>query len=547
MKKLMLLTAICVIQIAHVYPSIQELNYIVHANDLSPLALQKYVESLTPKNNDTSIQLLQDEVENLRKSINNMSGSSKIQLEKTNRLIKTLLDNHQREQIELLDNFKRTIEDLVTDALLVRQQLLDKEKHKVDQFVDKRDKNVKIEIIQDIRSYDFRNAYDKLQTLGNDQINELINQLYGGNRDDNFNLMLNFALSIDSSRYSFTLLKNLYDAVTKNGGNIESYVKLVEAIKRKTDRTSLQQEATEYVNDIGNSLLNSTKVILAQKLFYDCNRMNKPSNTVNQVFDLNVKLFTQAITVTVKEAYGKVDTKQLIDRIDNYLRMDQKVFGYSVLYDLMKTNGHLNTQTTFKLALALKKLTNDLIDQSGTDQIGYLDEIKRKLPKCVRNAVFSKSVCIKSKHFFNEPLYAAASGFNYDEQRRRVFTWIPRSTDNSKQDNWIMTPTKNGAFTIKNRAYNEYLYPAEGFNIDSERRRVFTWVDPTNSTNGFNGEEQWILEPFGEDCFIKSVKLDEYLFPLDGNKYDNDRRRVCTWIPKGCDAQCLWNLDDCSV
>uniref|UniRef100_A0A336M0J7 CSON014790 protein n=1 Tax=Culicoides sonorensis TaxID=179676 RepID=A0A336M0J7_CULSO len=96
--------------------------------------------------------------------------------------------------------------------------------------------------------------------------------------------------------------------------------------------------------------------------------------------------------------------------------------------------------------------------------------------------------------------------------------------------------------TIRNRRFPEYFYPADGFDYDSSRRRVFTWIPGDHDFQCL-----WDIERFGADSKykIKSVKYEEYLYAAaDDLKHDNDRRRVFTWKPKtSCECQCYWEIE----
>lgn len=82
---------------------------------------------------------------------------------------------------------------------------------------------------------------------------------------------------------------------------------------------------------------------------------------------------------------------------------------------------------------------------------------------------------LKSLHF-DEYFYAAADDSKYDCQRRNVFTRPPKCECTSQY--WEIQPVPGNSkyFTIKSSKYEEYLYAAQGdFNYDKERRRVFSW------------------------------------------------------------------------
>ncbi|XP_064645822.1 uncharacterized protein LOC135499092 [Lineus longissimus] len=72
-----------------------------------------------------------------------------------------------------------------------------------------------------------------------------------------------------------------------------------------------------------------------------------------------------------------------------------------------------------------------------------------------------------------EYLYAASQS-PYDGERRHVFTWR-RNQERDDMMLWRLEPTsKPGVFALYNPYQKEYLYAAD-FDYDSQRRRVFTW------------------------------------------------------------------------
>ncbi|WP_353276286.1 ankyrin repeat domain-containing protein [Wolbachia endosymbiont (group B) of Villa cingulata] len=160
------------------------------------------------------------------------------------------------------------------------------------------------------------------------------------------------------------------------------------------------------------------------------------------------------------------------------------------------------------------------------------------MPESVRNAVFSSKVCIKNI-YQGEYLYAANKCFNYDTDRRMAFTWTPKNEKNDKF-RWNIKPDGDN-FYILNVAFNETLYAASNyFNYDNDRRMVFTWI-----SGGRVARDVWKIEPDGDNCSIMNVELNEYLYAADYAKYDDDRRRVFTWIPGGKVMQGVWKIEDC--
>lgn len=78
--------------------------------------------------------------------------------------------------------------------------------------------------------------------------------------------------------------------------------------------------------------------------------------------------------------------------------------------------------------------------------------------------------------FFDEYFYAAGDNLKNDEQRRNVYSRIPKSESNLWEIQSLHNGHNDGYFTIKSPKYNEYLYASVGdFNYDTNQRRIFTW------------------------------------------------------------------------
>ncbi|MFT4327658.1 MAG: ankyrin repeat domain-containing protein [Wolbachia pipientis] len=196
-----------------------------------------------------------------------------------------------------------------------------------------------------------------------------------------------------------------------------------------------------------------------------------------------------------------------------------------------------NDGPILKLAYCIKGVMEKISNQ---EQISHFEELKSKLPESIKNTVFSSKVCIKNL-YQNEYLYADSSGFNYDDKRRRVFTWIPGDKKDGKFK-WKIEPYGDG-YSIMNVEFNEYLYAAiDDFNFDKDRRKAFTWIP-----GGKDEQSLWRLEYFPNDgnIYMMNVEFYEYLYAADYGKYDDNRRRVFTWIPGGYPTKGAWRIENC--
>lgn len=100
----------------------------------------------------------------------------------------------------------------------------------------------------------------------------------------------------------------------------------------------------------------------------------------------------------------------------------------------------------------------------------------------------------------DEYLYAGWDQIKYDEDRRHIFTWMPKTTCET-QCYWDVQLVRQGLnaeenyYTIRNIHYGEYLYAAAGnYNYDESRRHVFTWkFDPTHNVQT-DHTSQWLIK-----------------------------------------------------
>lgn len=170
------------------------------------------------------------------------------------------------------------------------------------------------------------------------------------------------------------------------------------------------------------------------------------------------------------------------------------------------------------------QLNSTEVNLNGTE----FDQIKLKSG--------GNQVCIKNM-YYNENLYAA--GFPFNENRRYVFT--PRLT-NEVAKVWVLEPQQGNFFYIKNTKYNEYLYAVmNNYNYDSERRRVFTWM-PGNAFS----QSEWYLEPENDYYYIRNRLFNEYLFADSTRNYDKYNRYVFTWRPGGKTSKdSKWKIYGC--
>ncbi|WP_353270579.1 ankyrin repeat domain-containing protein [Wolbachia endosymbiont (group A) of Hedychridium roseum] len=310
-----------------------------------------------------------------------------------------------------------------------------------------------------------------------------------------------------------------------------------EIINQAETVPNVKRWAEFFVEKLKYSIKNVVKEKLKDGMLHD--RYGSVNTLANDIYNFDQRLFNNTIKGVINDVYGKVDTKKILSCVESHNDVSQRILGYVAVFNAMQRNNDLNNDAVFKLAYYVKEVMEmkNYSDVNQEDR-SNLEKLKGRLPESVRNAVFASEVCIKNIDH-NEYLYAANSCFNYDSNRRRVFTWISKDEKNDKF-RWKIKPDGDN-FNIVNAEFNENLYAASDyFNYDNDRRMVFTWV-----SGGGVARDVWMIKPDGNNCSIMNVKLKEHLYAADYAKYDNDRRRVFTWIPGDQVLQGMWIIEDC--
>jgi 1-phosphatidylinositol phosphodiesterase len=142
--------------------------------------------------------------------------------------------------------------------------------------------------------------------------------------------------------------------------------------------------------------------------------------------------------------------------------------------------------------------------------------------------VLSDIICIKNRKH-NEYIYAAGDQFAFDNDRRRVFTWIPGSQ--VIEGKWDLKHIGNQQYTLRNTQTNEYLYtssykenrpswPASLTGSASFPHYVFTWRPKSIVMEG-----TWLLKK--RDKFYEIINVyHDTILSVGTNRYDKDRRLV---------------------
>ncbi len=318
-------------------------------------------------------------------------------------------------------------------------------------------------------------------------------------------------------------------------GKIESIRK--EIINQVDASSNVKKWAKSFIEELRYSIKSKAKRKLDGNISSNCSAST--TELTNRIYNFDKNLFDNIIKEVVDDAYGRVDTKKILSCVRSHGYIGQLISGYIAVFDAMQKSGDLNDNAIFKLASYIKEaMEMKYYPKVPLETRSSLEKLENRLPKSVRNAIFASKVCIKNV-YQDEYLYAANKCFNYDNDRRMAFTWTPKNEENDKF-RWKIKPDGNN-FYIVNVAFNENLYAASNyFNYDNDRRMVFTWI-----SGGRVARDVWMIKPDGNNCSIMNVKLKEHLYAADYAKYDNDRRRVFTWIPGGQVLQGMWIIEDC--
>ncbi|WP_353283954.1 ankyrin repeat domain-containing protein [Wolbachia endosymbiont (group A) of Lypha dubia] len=257
---------------------------------------------------------------------------------------------------------------------------------------------------------------------------------------------------------------------------------------------------------------------------------------LDEVYNFDEKLFDRAIKEAVNDTYSSVGIEGILKFIGSHNYIGQFISGYIAVFDkIPEDDGAM-----FKLAYSIRETMK--MPRVNSEEKSDLEKLKNKLPESVRNAVFSSAVCIKNVEY-GRYLYSpnSADNFQFDDERRYVFTWSSKVGDDGK---WKVELNGDNVY-LRNVEYGRYLYSpnsAGNFQFDDERRYVFTW----SSKVGDDGK--WKVELNGDNVYLRNVEYGRYLYSPNsaGNfQFDSDRRYVFTWPSNGGSGQFKWKFENC--
>ncbi|XP_065208148.1 uncharacterized protein LOC135836984 [Planococcus citri] len=329
-------------------------------------------------------------------------------------------------------------------------------------------------------------------------------------------------------------LLQLSESLQKGISSLSNVNNIVETQSLISTLWNENQDAA--IEPISNAFLNDNSWEMVKQL----------TNVIN---GSSVKYVDNVYTKVIEKVFGKMDTVEILRKAKTNLKcLDECVSIHRAVFNQLQSNGDLFGNSTISLTRYIKATMDDA-DYKNThpDMQTRHKEIKDKLPKSVRNAVFSSSVCVKNTNyneFFypsglsndtnSNDLHIVSTLINGDGGSAAIFKWKVSFLDNTTN------------FNLTNEALNEYLYSSNNVVGVGYRRKIFTKKLSSDTVTGVNGS--WRFEVNGDGVFIINVDRNEYLFADDKRKAMSKREVfTSTKVTSGAvPANSGWDIVDCT-
>ncbi|XP_055904183.1 uncharacterized protein LOC129939992 [Eupeodes corollae] len=389
------------------------------------------------------------------------------------------------------------------------------------------EKRLPSDTIEDIKALRFELAEQKLKQMKNfEDVSKIIRAVYT-NCSDNFDVLANLIESLKDIRIIDFSVRALQQEMAKNDQQRSPFkwIRLAQILKTGL----INQSKAEFAHGTEDELKHSIRDFTLEALNASVSRgkferNGEMDNLTTAIYLLDPLQSESIIEEFVATNYGQVSAKKILETILSHRFIQQRAKGISVLFWEIKNAENLNSDVVIKIASALHKLRLDKEFENLTKaQQDEVDKIIENLPVCARNLFFLPSVCFWNKAK-EEYLTAGNMSSNYDNSRRNVF-----STDPLPESQWKVNTTGDGEnFLFSSRTYaEEYLYAA-AFDFNEDLRYVFNWIPGKN----LDKQSEWSIELDDDYCFIKSAMYNEYLFSSNIKRPDtNNLRYVFTWVP----------------
>lgn len=373
-----------------------------------------------------------------------------------------------------------------------------------------------------------------------------------------------------------------------------------------TRLAGLQEKLNDSIEKIYNLKVKNNEMVISLCASQIKNKEYQMAFTEFKSLDNNTKL-----VAIVKRAYdGNLDN---LEKILEFLKIlpscTQDAIAFPALFNLMKTNYHLNSPKVLLFSDAMSQCIRGLVDlntqltpflnnvigawatkiRSGDhEQIklfasqsvrasisisNYLPNIIKvayantlgnfdKILRFVNDLPWRSHLCKGYASLLNEMKN------NYQLHNSEIIT-LAYKTKQAMEMNGDATVAAdlkesfeslksqfpivirnliwNGVCTIRNTHYNEFLYAAgENFMSDIGDRQVFTWIPGGEIVEG-----DWKFEPIGDatSFFVKNKfwNNDDYLAQDTHNAYDYDRNTVVTCNKNSAYQEKEWKLEPVTV
>lgn len=512
-----------------------------------PLHRQKRSGPQAP-NSTTKLTMIETQISTLNQKLASLLRTSSLNTEDRKRIgeletsvnnLQTSINNQRPDLMQEIDKKINEKLEKLTQSVNSLNLRLDNLEIKIDQEAKSR---LPAEIVQDLKSYRFSTAENKLIGKDDNTYYYVVHEVYN-HQAGNFDLLLNFGDSIQDMERKFKIYDSLYKETVSSGlKDPHKLLRLSQSIRigiliRSTGAIAAQNLYLTLMNVIQEA---------AVEPIYSAFRNDNSWSTVKQlsadINDLCPECTLKIFNSMIETIWNKITIDDLLSRSRQHLKyISEDMALHMAVMEKLKRTGALNTASVIPLARYMKLTMDDSNYKNvHSDKRSKYEDAKNKIPESVKNLAFSSAICIKNTRY-NEYLFAGASpDYVYDDDRRHVFTWTPGNRDEPSKFKWYVTFRDSQEIILRNDYFNEYLYAAKN-TYDDTRRYAFTWRPGSPVLNGI-----WQVEVDGDSIQLFNTEHKEYLFAdYDEIKHET-RRYVFTYRRGTKTSDSKWQIVDCS-
>ncbi|XP_049819833.1 uncharacterized protein LOC109598068 isoform X2 [Aethina tumida] len=251
------------------------------------------------------------------------------------------------------------------------------------------------------------------------------------------------------------------------------------------------------------------------------------------------------LTSLVQTEHKKLSTPELLERIAKLEPYKVRAAFAIILFHIIDP-AEKTTVVITQFAVLMKRLLIEKVSLPIDQFLRWkIESLSMSLPLSIRYAVMSEEVYIFNVKYQE---YFYASHNLQPNKNRYTFTWVPKVDINNtfgEEGGWkffVLEDKPLGNFTIRNKAYNDYLMTGGSiFGEDVNTRLVLTRFDGNANEYG-----RWTVEPCQDLRYLHIRNyLGEYLYAVgDDWVFDNKRRRVYSWITgtNKTDTSSMWQI-----